>query len=353
MGFVEQKMALKCLLACVFYMALLLSARAHHAEIGIDTESLVEFEGRVTEFSWRNPHVYIVVNLAKDETEWTVQTSSTLTMTRVGWNRDSLSVGDYVTVRASPAQDGRSYGILRTIEKEGGIVLPTSFDSDSGEPLLNQPEVTALAETMSGRWRADTSKLDTYPGGFDGFFHANMNLTEKGRISQRGYNALSFDNPASRCIGPPAPALIIYTNLYPLEIQINDEDNTVVFRTEYFDELRTVYMDGREHPDSGVRFPGGHSIGRWEGDVLTVETRLFSDHRSPYQIGVPSGSQKHLVERYQLIDGGARLTVEFVLEDPEYMLEPLTHTRELIYSPEVEMVRFGCNQESTQRFVPG
>ncbi|MDG2316888.1 MAG: DUF6152 family protein, partial [Gammaproteobacteria bacterium] len=94
-------------------MALLLSARAHHAEIGIDTESLVEFEGRVIEFSWRNPHVYIVVNLAEDETQWTVQTSSTLTMTRVGWNRDSLSVGDYVTVRANPAQDGRSYGILR------------------------------------------------------------------------------------------------------------------------------------------------------------------------------------------------------------------------------------------------
>ena len=93
--------------------------------------------------------------------------------------------------------------------------------------------------------------------------------------------------------------------------------------------------------------------GRWEGEELVVDTRLFSDHRSPYQIGVPSGSQKRLIERYKLIDEGARILVEFVLEDPEYMLDPLVHRRELIYSPDVEMVRFDCNQESTQRFLPG
>lgn len=344
---------MKFWVAVFLSVSLLSSVKAHHAEVGIDTNRLIQFEGVVTEFSWRNPHVYIVVNLVDEETEWMIQTSSTLTMTRVGWNQSSLSVGDYVTVQANPAQDGRSYGILRTIEKAGGVILPTSFDSGSGEPLLTQPEVTERADSMSGRWRADTSQLETYPGGFDGFFHANMNLTEKGLIAQSEYNALSFDNPASHCIGPPAPALIIYTNLYPLEIQINSEENTVIFRTEYFDELRTVYMDGRDHPNSGIRFPGGYSIGRWEGEELVVDTRLFSDHRSPYQIGVPSGSQKRLIERYKLIDGGARILVEFVLEDPEYMLDPLVHRRELIYSPDVEMVRFDCNQESTQRFLPG
>ncbi len=331
-------------------------ASAHHAEVGIDTSTLVELEGTVTEFSWRNPHVYIRVDTRDEDgesDEWTVQTSSTITMTRVGWTRDSLSVGDRVTVHANPAQDGRSYGILRTIEKSGGEVLPTSFDRGSGEPLLAQPEVTARASSLAGRWRADTSKLVTYPGGFDGFFRANLQLTEKGRTAQAEYNPLSFDNPASRCIGPPAPALIIYTNLYPLEIQINEAEEKIVFRTEYFDELRTVYMDGRDHPDDGTRYPGGHSIGWWEDDVLVVDSRLFADHLSPYQIGVPSGSQKRLIERYHLIEDGARILVEFTLEDSEYMTAPLTHTRELIYSPDVEMVRFDCDQESTERFVPG
>ena len=331
------------------------SAAAHHAEMGIDTNSLVELEGTVTEFSWRNPHVYISVDTADaggESAEWTIQTSSTLTLTRLGWSADALAVGDRVTVRASPAQDGRAYGILRTIEKAGGIVLPTSFDRGSGEPLLAQPQVTARATSLAGRWRADTSKLTTYPGGFDGYFHANLRLTAQGAAAQAAYRPLSFDNPASHCIGPPAPALIIYTNLYPLEIQINEADETVVFRTEYFDELRTVYMDGRAHPQDGVRFPNGHSIGWWEDDVLVVDTRLFADHRSPYQIGVPSGARKHLVERYRLIEDGARLLVEFTLADPQYIAEPLTHARELIYSPDVEMVRFDCDQTSSERFVP-
>ena len=187
-------------------------ALAHHAEVGIDTNTLVEVEGTVREFSWRNPHVYIVVetvNESGERVEFTVQTSSTLTMTRVGWTSDSLSVGDRVNVFANPAQDGRSYGILRTIEKEGGVVLPTSFDQGSGEPLLAQPESTARASSLAGRWRADTSKLATYPGGFDGFFHAQMRLTERGRLAQADYNPLSFDNPASRCI------CLLYTSPSP------------------------------------------------------------------------------------------------------------------------------------------
>ena len=76
------------------------------------------------------------------------------------------------------------------------------------------------------------------------------------------------------------------------------QDDIIYIRSEYFDEERTVYMDGRSHPDSSQRFDRGHSIGRWEGDTLVVDTANFADHRSPYQIGVPSGAQKHVVERY-------------------------------------------------------
>jgi hypothetical protein len=57
------------------------------------------------------------------------------------------------------------------------------------------------------------------------------------------------------------------------------------------------------------------------------------------------------VERYRLSDDGARLIVEFMLEDPEYLAEPLTHSRELLYSPELEISSFGCDPETTRRFV--
>jgi hypothetical protein len=58
------------------------------------------------------------------------------------------------------------------------------------------------------------------------------------------------------------------------------------------------------------------------------------------------------VERYQLLEGGTRLMVEFMLEDPEYIAEPMSHRRELIYSPQIEMLPFDCDPESTRRFLP-
>jgi hypothetical protein len=318
-------------------------------------DSVVTFEGTVTEFSWRNPHVYFTVESTDEhgeQIEWELQMGSTIVVTRMGWTRESLSIGDLVAVGAHAARDGRPYGLLDSIEKEGGVRLPTSFDSESAEPRLANPVVTVGAPTLEGIWMADLSKLVSYPGGLDGFFLAQLSLTEEGQAAQASYEELSDQNPGARCIGMPTPVTIVTTNLYPLEIRIDEDEETIMIRSEYFDDERTIYMDGRGHPEGGERNLEGHSIGRWERDTLVVDTRNFADHRSAYQTGVPSGAQKHVVERYRLIEDGTRIALEFMLEDPEYVSEPLTHTRELIYSPQMEVSRFGCDLDATKRFLP-
>ena len=142
------------------------------------------------------------------------------------------------------------------------------------------------------------------------------------------------------------------SHIFPLEIQINEDEETVVIRSEFLDDQRIVYMDGRQHPEGGERTFAGHSIGWWEGETLVVDTKSFADHRSPYQNGVPSGLQKHVVERYRLNEDGRRTLVNFVLEDPEYLAEPLIHNRELIYAPQMEISRFDCDPEAARRFLP-
>ena len=112
-------------------------------------------------------------------------------------------------------------------------------------------------------------------------------------------------------------------------------------------------MDGRGHPDNSERFHLGHSTGRWEGNLLVVDTTNFADNRSPYQNGVPSGAQKHVVERYRPMgEDGARMELQFVLEDPEYIVGSMTHSRELVYSPQTDMSPFNCDPEATRRFLP-
>jgi hypothetical protein len=328
-------------------------AVAHHSDAGIDMESTVTLAGTVTEFHWRNPHVYFMVEAVNDRgeaVEWAVQMGSTITTARTGWSRDYLEPGDQIVVRAHPALNGRPYGILESIDKEGSA-LTSVVAPGSSETLVPPPDGTARSDSLDGIWLADRSKIVAYPGGFDGYFNAELKLTPKGAAAKAAYDPLSSENPEAQCIGRPTPAMIVSSQLYPIRIDINEDDRTVVLRTEFWDEVRTVYMDGRDHPVAGGRTLSGHSIGWWEDGVLVVDTRNFADHRSPYQIGVPSGAEKHVVERYRLSEDGTRVIVEFTLEDPEFIAAPLTHSRELIYAPNMTIERFDCDPDSTRRFL--
>jgi len=331
------------------------AAFAHHSDAGVDMTSVVEFDGTVTSYHWRNPHVYFSVLRTEADgqaREWELQMPSTNTMTRMGWSRESLVEGDEVTVYTHVASDGRPYGILEYATKADGTVLATSFDYDSGtvDPVFDTGANPAT-DSIEGIWIADRSKLTLYPGGFDGFFRAQLTLTAAGAEAQASFDELSAENPESTCIGRPTPAMIVSTTIFPIQIAFNEADQSIMIRSELYDEERTVYMDGRGHPDPSERFVTGHSIGHWEGDTLIVDTANFIDHRSPYQIGVPSSGQKHVVERYRLGEDGTRIIVDFTLEDSEYLSEPLTHSRELIYSPELEINEFNCDPETTRRFV--
>ena len=346
---------MKYLVIFIIVIAFITPVSSHHSDAGLDVDSLVTFEGIVTEFSWKNPHVYLTVsttNESSERIEWAIQTGSIITRTRMGWTSESFLVGDNVTVRGHRARDGRPYLLLDSIEQESGAVLATVFERDSGENQLEESIEPASASTLEGKWLTDRSKLANYPDDFDAFFRTQLVLTAKGRADQAVFNELSDENPESRCIGRPTPAMIVVSGRYPLQIEFIVDEEIILIRSEYWDEERTVYMDGREHPESRERFPTGHSIGWWDEDILIIDTRNFTDHRSPYQTGVPSGGQKHVIERYQLTEDGTRVVVEFMLEDPDYMAEPMVHSRELIYSPHVEILRFDCDPESTSRFLP-
>ena len=106
----------------VFSVALVFTSpvSSHHSDAGLDMASVVTFEGSVTEFTWRNPHIYFTVE-ARDgsgqQVEWIVQMGSTNTVTSMGWTRESLLIGDLVTVGVHAAHSGRPFGLLDSIER--------------------------------------------------------------------------------------------------------------------------------------------------------------------------------------------------------------------------------------------
>lgn len=335
----------ECALAVAATLMLTAPASGHHSDAGVDMKAVVAFAGTVREVAWRNPHVYFLVDTEQSGTRvtWELQMGPISVLARRGWARDTLKPGDKVNVRTHPATGGRPYGILESVDKEGGLRLTATAPA---------PAVPPPAKTLAGKWLTDrTSVLDFPAGSFDDFFRASLSLTGKGKAAQAAYDPLSAENPEASCVGRPTPAALVSSGLYLMEIDLTQQQKVVTVRSEAFNEVRTIYMDGRRHPAPSERFATGHSIGRWDGQTLVVDTANFTDHRSPYQIGVPSGGRKHVVERYRLTPDGTHIDLEFMLEDPDYLTKPMMHRRQLIHSPHLEMFFGECDPKATSRFV--
>jgi len=78
---------------------------------------------------------------------------------------------------------------------------------------------------------------------------------------------------------------------------------------------RVVYMDGRKHPDDLIPSWWGHSIGRWEGDTLVIDTVGYNDKFWFDSRGTPHTEKLHTIERWTRLNYG-RIQDKFTLDDP-------------------------------------
>jgi Family of unknown function (DUF6152) len=91
------------------YLFLYAPAFAHHGNSAYDETARVPIKGIVTEFVWTNPHSQIYLDVkGKDGkvVNWAIETNSPGILTRAGWTRRSIKVGDEVTIILCPAKNG-------------------------------------------------------------------------------------------------------------------------------------------------------------------------------------------------------------------------------------------------------
>jgi hypothetical protein len=114
---------------------------------------------------------------------------------------------------------------------------------------------------------------------------------------------------------------------YNANLQILQTRDQVILLHEMMHDVRIIHMDGRPHPSPGVRWLAGHSIGRWEGTTLVVDTTNFTDttnfRGSPQNTrqDIFATASLHVVERFTPVDRNT-LRYEFTVEDPATWTRP-------------------------------
>jgi hypothetical protein len=181
----------------------------------------------------------------------------------------------------------------------------------------------------------------------------------------------------SRRLGDPAsftacaPGGPVYhmweLGLFPIQI-LEAPDQLVILR-EASGMPRRIYTDGRGHPEDLEPSWMGHSIGRWEGEVLVVDTvgtngraravngvgsnaQVSSDDAKPR---LPVSEELHLVERFKLVAEGTILEDEITINDSKTYTAPITVKHYFQRRPDIDMLEYYCmdNPRSSDETAPG
>jgi len=150
--------------------------------------------------------------------------------------------------------------------------------------------------------------------------------------------------PYTRC--KPAGGPRQFMSPYGLEIvEFPELKRVYIFNISNAMSYRTIYMDGRSHPKDLDPSYLGHSIGRWEGDTLVIDTVGFSEQIWMNRDGLPHTSQLHLTERLTRPNFDT-LNYEVTIDDPGAYTAPWTSGYTLGWQKGLALFEYVCQENN-------
>jgi hypothetical protein len=195
--------------------------------------------------------------------------------------------------------------------------------------------------------------LDGETPGKNGVWTPNIGITAPAvpleNIKFQPWAKALYDNrqtnelePHTRC--KPSGAARQFMTPYGVEFtELPELQRIYIFDIGGPHTFRTIYMDGRSHPDKFMPNNYGHSIGWWEGDALVVDTVGYSEDFWLDRRGLPHTEQLHTIERFTRTDKNT-IDYKLTVDDPGAYLEPYTGGFTLRYNENQELFEYVCQQ---------
>ena len=305
------------------------SSTAHHGITAqFDTSTTFEISGVVTELEFVNPHAYVYFDATSpngDVVPWRCELRAATVLRRSGWSEDMFSPGTVIDVLGSPDRRDPQTCYLVNVTFANGVTVER-YEQLTAESLAGDGEDERPARLAGGRPNigGDWARPQRLLGGENVLgtgpaqqarnamgMGASVQLTEHGAAAVAGYQW--EDNPRFQCM-----AVNIFAD-WTFDQHVNrivQEDGRITLMYGFMDIVRVIHLDMDEHPAEIEPSRAGHSIGRWEGDELVVETTGFLPGYLETRNAVMHGADMHVVERFAYDHEAGTLTRSWVAEDP-------------------------------------
>jgi hypothetical protein len=259
----------------------------------------------------------------------------------------NLPAGAYVVTIAPPCCALVGYS-NDDVPLEGGQVLELDIELEEGGSLnaLGDDPGTIAAELRSRQNIPDLPVPRTADGkpdlsgvwliNYDPFPEPAKPLPWAEEIERERVANNRIDHPHNRCLPSEPPR---YGGSTPFITKFVQTPELIVFLFEDVPGFRQVFLDGRGHPEVPNPSWMGHSIGRWEGDTLVVDSVGFTTRGWTYNY--PRSEQMRLEERYSRTEYG-RMDVKVTIDDPGVFMERLVRNFRFDYAPQEELIEFVC-----------
>jgi hypothetical protein len=187
---------------------------------------------------------------------------------------------------------------------------------------------------MSGVWqpRYDEDQPERIPGP-ELVDYLGLPITDAARQFAESWDPSRITLPEEQCRVHVSP----YIYRGPMNLRVWEERDPktqqLIALKHYistYEQTRTIYMDGRPHPGANAAHTWmGFSTGRYEGDMLVVETTHLKQGWVRRN-GLPMSDQAHMTEYF--VRNGDLMTHTFILIDPVYLSEPLIKSQDFTRS---------------------
>ncbi len=338
-------------------------AAGHHGFGNFDTQREIALEGVVTDIDFVNPHAYVyfdVLGADGARTPHRCEMRAATVLRRSGWSAEMFKPGETIKITGAPDRFDVNSCYVNTIVFADGTTADRYAQLSTPAPApavaARAPRLPTGEPNISGDWAPEqlvmtdprgrsgslvpVSRVDEFePGdqleqGQQSRRTARVEYTEEGQRVADSFRNFSTDNPRMRC--ETTSILFDWTFDGPVN-RITQSGDTITLQYGQLGFTRTIHMGQDEHPAGLTPSRAGHSIGRWDGDVLVVDTVAIA----PGVLSPPimNSEQLHVVERFALDPVAMTITRSYTATDPVYFVGEYTGSdtigvADLPYSPD-------------------